>query len=208
MYIDIAGGQADWREIYKLCIGFVNPRPIALVSTLSPDERPNLAPFSFYNMCSGNPPVVMFCPALRRDRSRKDTLQNVETRGEFVIATVSRGIVRQMVACGADLPYGASEFEFSGLTPRPASRVRPPLVGEAPVNIECVLRQIVYTGREPGSSAVVFGQIVALHLADELLDANGAVDPRKLTTVGRLGGAWYADASDPYELKIPAAPGG
>ena len=203
MYIDIPSGQTSWRDVYKLCIGFINPRPIALVSTCAADGSLNLAPFSFYNMISGRPPVVMFCPTFRRTGVAKDTLLNIRQTQEFVIATVSASLAEAAVRCAADLPYGQSEFEFSGLTPAPATKVRPPLVKEAPVNMECRLRQIVTTGDGPGGGNAVFGDILALHVADEILDDQGLVDPHKLSTVGRLGGAWYVNVTTPYEMKIP-----
>lgn len=203
MYLDIQAGQKPWRDVYKLCIGFINPRPIALVSTVSADGLRNLAPFSFYNMVSGNPPVVLFCPTFRRTGGSKDTLMNIKATGEFVIATVSAAIALPMNRCAAELPTGQSEFEFSGLTPVPASKVKPALVRESPVNMECRLRQIVTTGEGPGGGNVVFGDILAIHLADEILGTDGLVDPHKLSTVGRLGGAWYSNVTEPYEMHIP-----
>jgi flavin reductase (DIM6/NTAB) family NADH-FMN oxidoreductase RutF len=204
MYIDVTTGQTDWIAIYRLCIGFVNPRPIALVSTMSPDGRPNLAPFSFYNMISANPPVVVFGPSVRRDRSRKDTFVNIEATAEFVIATVTADIAPRVVMCGAELPYGESEFAFSGLTPAPATKVKTPLVKEARVNIECTLRQIITTGDQPGSGCITLGDIVAIHVDDEVLDNRGLIDPHKLHTVGRLGGKWYCNVDNVYELEIPS----
>lgn len=203
MYVDLQTGQKPWRDVYKLCIGVINPRPIALVSTCSPDGLLNLAPFSFYNMVSANPPVVIFSPTVNRHGGMKDTLRNILDTRQFVIATATADIARQMNACAATLPYGQSEFEFSGLTPTPATKVTPPLVKESPVNIECNLRELKTLGEGPGSGNVIFGDIVAMHVADDLLDDHGVPDPRKLTTVGRLGGAWYANASAPYEMQIP-----
>ncbi len=203
MFVDIASTEKTWRDIYKLCIGFINPRPIALVSTVSKTGVLNVAPYSFYNMVSGNPPVVLFCPTFRRTGGSKDTLQNIQDTNEFVIATVSAEIGKQANACAAELPPEGSEFEFSGLTPAPAKLVKASLVAESPVNMECRLRQVVTTGEGPGGGNVVFGDIMAIHVADEILDADGLVDPHKLTTVGRLGGAWYSNADEPYEMKIP-----
>lgn len=203
MRVDLATDDRSWRDIYKLCIGFINPRPIALVSTIATDGVLNVAPYSFYNMVSGNPPVVLFCPTFRRTGAPKDTLQNIADTGEFVIATVSQEIAAPMNQCAADLPAAESEFAFSGLTPAPATRVQPRLVRESPVNMECRLRQVVTTGTGPGGGNVVFGDILVIHVDDAILDAEGLVDPHKLTTVGRLGGAWYANADNPYEMKIP-----
>jgi flavin reductase (DIM6/NTAB) family NADH-FMN oxidoreductase RutF len=203
MYIDVASGQPDWREIYALCLGFVNPRPIALVSTVSPGGQLNLAPFSFYNLVSAQPPVLMFSPSVRHDRRRKDTLANIESTGQFVVASVTDEIIGQAVNCAAELPFGHSEFEFSGLTPEPATRVQPPLVQEAKVNLECALRQIVSFGDDPGGGNVIFGDIVAIHLDDRILDKRGRVDPHRLHTVGRLGGRWYCTVTAPYQMRIP-----
>jgi flavin reductase (DIM6/NTAB) family NADH-FMN oxidoreductase RutF len=201
--IEIGPDPKEWRELYPLFIGFINPRPIALASTLSRAGRTNLAPFSFYNMVSSQPPVVVFCPATRPDGSSKDTLRNIRETGEFVIATVTEAIARQAVACGAELPPEASEFEFSGLTPVPALRVAPPLVGESPVNIECTLRDILSFGQGPGAGNAVFGDVRVVHVDGALLDGKGRIDPHRLRTVGRLGGKWYCTARDPYELEIP-----
>lgn len=207
MLIDVQDGRQSWIDVYRLCISFINPRPIALVSTLSPEAAANLAPFSFYNMVSGNPPVVMICTASRRDRSPKDTQRNIEATREFAIATVTSDIARKMADCGAELPYGASEFAFSGLTPTPATRIRPSLVAEAKVNLECRLRQVVRFSDAPSAASVIFGDVLMIHVADDVLDDSGAAcDPRKLQTVGRLGGAWYANVENPYEMRIPDPP--
>ncbi|MGE0481520.1 MAG: flavin reductase family protein [Phycisphaerae bacterium] len=205
MYIDVTARRDDWREIYRLCISFINPRPIALVSTLGADGARNLAPFSFYNMVAANPPVVILGTGLHRDRRPKDTYVNIRDTREFVIATVTAEIARPMVAAATELPYGTSEWERAGLTPAPATRVRPALVRESPVNIECTLRKVETLGDGPGSAHVVFGDVVAIHVADELLGADGAIDPRRLRTVGRLGGKWYCTVTEPYEMEIPPA---
>lgn len=203
MYYDLTAGDIDWRRTYQLCIGFVNPRPIALVSTVSPEGARNLAPFSFYNLVCANPPTVIFCPGLSRTGDPKDSLVNAQATGEFVVATVTTEIGDKMVQTAAGLPHGQSEYEFSGLTPAPARLVRPSLVVESPINIECRLDRIIPVGQGPGSSTVVFGRIVAIHVNDAVLDENELIDPHKLTTVGRLGGQWYADVTAPYELLIP-----
>ena len=203
MLIDVAATEKSWIEIYRLCIGFINPRPIALASTISADGRTNLAPYSFYNMVAANPPVVFISAGVKRDGRGKDTYQNIKQTGEFVIATVTAPLAERMVRAAADLPYGESEFEFAPFSARPATCVRPPLVAESPINIECRLRQIVPIGDGPGAAQVIFGDIVAIHVDDAVLDADGHVDPHKLPTVGRLGGAYYANVTAPYELHIP-----
>lgn len=203
MTYDLQADDLDWRSAYTLCIGFIVPRPIGWVSTISPDGRPNLAPFSFYNMVSANPPTVIFCPGLDRHGRPKDSLRNAEATGEFVVATVTHELREPMVRSAAALEYGQSEFDFAGLTPRPARHVKAPLVGESPVNIECRLWQVVHTGDQPGSAQVVFGHVLAIHVDERLLDQRNQVDPRKLRAVGRLGGQAYCTVADPYELHIP-----
>ncbi|UCE01267.1 MAG: flavin reductase family protein [Candidatus Latescibacterota bacterium] len=201
--IEVGPKREEWRQLYPLFIGFVNPRPIALVSSLSRRGELNLAPYSFYNMVSAQPPVVMFAPALRPDGSPKDTLRNIRETGEFVIATVTADLARRAVDCAAAVAAEVSEFDFSGLTPEPALRVAAPLVRESLVNIECSLRQIVAFGEGPGAGNAVFGDVRVLHVEDSLLDARGRIDPRRLATVGRLGGRWYCTVQQPYELEIP-----
>lgn len=204
MYIDVTAPTYDWRAAYKLFLGFINPRPIALVSTQDAQGRQNLAPFSFYNMASANPPVVMFCPALSRNRTHKHTYSNVEAVGEFVVATVHDAIAGPMVRAAADLPAGESEFVFAGLTPAKATQVKPALVAEALVNVECRLRQVVSFGDRPGSGRAVFGDVVAIHIRDGILDATGEqIDPARLHTVGRLGGQLYTTVTDSYAMEIP-----
>jgi flavin reductase (DIM6/NTAB) family NADH-FMN oxidoreductase RutF len=203
VYLDLTDTDRTWRDIYRLCIGLVVPRPIALVSTNSPAGLPNLAPFSFANMVAANPPVFMFCPALRRDGSPKDTLENIRGTREFVVATVTEALVERAVRAGADLPAGQSEFDFAGLTPTPAGKVRPARVAESPVNFECRLRDIIELGTGPGGGNIVLGDILALHVSDDILGPDGLVDPGKYPAVGRLGGSSYTTVRDSYELEIP-----
>lgn len=210
MFLDLGRcGDDDggWARVYDLCVGFINPRPIALVSTVSAEGLENVAPYSFYMMVSARPPVVMFCPGLRRDGSPRDSLRNAEATGEFVVATVTPAIVEQMADCSTHLPHGRSEFAFSGLTPVPATRVNPSLVAEAKVNIECTVNRIVSFGDEPGAGQAVFGDIVAMHVADDVLGdgAEPIVDPAKLTTVGRLGGAYYCTSDPPFRMEAETA---
>lgn len=207
MLIDATQPEFNWRTAYKLLISAVTPRPIALVSTMAADGRLNLAPFSFFNMVSGNPPVLMFAPGLNRRREHKHTYRNVDATREFVVAGVNERIGPQMVRSAADLPYGESEFAFAGLSPSPASLVKPPLVREAPFNLECRLRQIVSLGDGPGSGHVIFGDIVAVHIDDAYLSPAGdALDARRLRMVGRLGGTQYSTVGEPWSMEIPPAP--
>lgn len=200
MLIDLARTDRSWRDMHRLYLSFVQPRPIAWVSTVSAGGAPNLAPFSFYNMVSANPPVVLFSPALNRDGGPKDTLANIRETGEFVIATVTEHNAEAMNATSTEFPRGISEFDRAGLTPLPAHRVRPALVKESPVNIECRLRQIVELGGESGAGNVVFGDVLVVHVDDAVLDGDGLCDPDKLRAVGRMGGHLYARTRDRFEL--------
>lgn len=202
MFIDLANTEHSWRAMHRLYLSFVQPRPIAFASTIGPDGRPNLAPFSFYNMLSANPPVVVFSPAINRHGNKKDTLRNIEATREFVIATVTEPIAERMNICSTEYDYGVSEFEESGLTPMPASCVRAFLVKESPVNIECRLRQIVPLGDGPGGGQAVFGDVLAVHVDDAVLAEGDMVcDPTKLQAVGRMGGDFYARTLDHFALK-------
>lgn len=202
MYIDLADTEHSWRAMHRLYLSFIQPRPIALASTISPDGRPNLAPFSFYNMMSANPPVVVFCPAINRHGRKKDTLVNIEATREFVIAAVTEPIAERMNVCSTEFEHGVSEFDKSGLTSLPANRVKAMLVKESPVNIECRLRQVVSLGDGPGGGQVVFGDVLAVHVDDDVLaDSDMTCDAAKLRAVGRMGGALYARTTDRFSLE-------
>jgi len=200
MLIDLANTDKSWRDLHRLYLGFIQPRPIAWASTVGRDGSLNLAPFSFYNMVSANPPVVMFCPALNRHGDAKDTLRNIRETGEFVIATVTEDNAVKMNDTSTEFPHGVSEFEIAGLTPVPALKVKARLVTESPVNIECRMRQIVSLGHEHGAGQVVFGDVLVLHIDDAIFDANGLIDPDKLRAVGRMGGSSYTRTRDRFEL--------
>ncbi|HWL93067.1 MAG TPA: flavin reductase family protein [Phycisphaerae bacterium] len=202
MYIDLSNTEHSFRAMHRLYLSFVQPRPIAFASTISADGRPNLAPFSFYNMLSANPPVVIFSPALNRHSRKKDTLVNVEATKEFVIATVTEPIAERMNVCSTEFEYGISEFERSGLTPLPANRVKPFLVKESPVNIECKLLQVISLGDGPAAGQAILGEVLAVHVADEmLLEGDMVCDPKKLQAIGRMGGELYTRTVDHFALK-------
>lgn len=203
MYFDTRRHESDWRRIYKLLITFIQPRPIALVSTLSRGGVRNLAPFSLYNLVSANPPVVMVAPSFRRDRSSKDTLRNVEATGEFAVATVTQAVVERANQCAYEYAPDVDEFEKSGLTPVPATLIGPSLVKESPVNIECSLVEIKRFGDQPGSGNVIFGRILAIHVDDRVLADDGQIDPDKLEAIGRMGRCTYAKTTEHFDLLLP-----
>ena len=202
MYIDLSNTEHSWRAMHRLYLSFVQPRPIAFASTIDEQGRANLAPFSFYNMMSANPPVVVFSPALNRHGQPKDTLQNIRATKEFVIAAVTEPIAERMNICSTEFEHGVSEFEKSGLTAVAAKKVRAFLVKESPVNIECRLRQIIELGNEAGAGQIVVGDVVAIHVDDAVLvDGDMTCDPAKLKTVARMGGDLYARTTDRFALK-------
>jgi flavin reductase (DIM6/NTAB) family NADH-FMN oxidoreductase RutF len=201
MLIDVA--QTDPVAVYRTLVEVVTPRPIAWVTTIDVEGRVNLAPFSFFNAFSSNPPVVVFSPGLRRDGSKKDTLRNVEVIGECVVNAATAELAEAVNLSASELPFGESEVPLTGLSVTPSLRVRPPRLTESPVSMECVVRQIVPLGSAPGAGNLVIAEVVLLHIAEGVLDARGRVDPRKLRTIGRLGGDWYCHTSDLFEMKRP-----
>jgi len=191
------------RDFYRHMIACITPRPIAWVSTISPGNIPNLAPFSFFNGVGANPPAVIFSPTNRRDGTPKDTLVNVEKTGQFVVNVVSESCARHMNGTSAEVDYDISEFELCGLTPLPSLRVRPPRVKEAMVQMECELVEVVHVGSGPLAANIVIGRIVVMHVDETVLDAQGQIDPDKLATIGRMGGNLYSRTKDRFELDRP-----
>jgi flavin reductase (DIM6/NTAB) family NADH-FMN oxidoreductase RutF len=190
-------------EIYKLMVGLIVPRPVALVSTVDRDGVPNVAPFSFFSGVGSNPPTVLFCPALRSSGDqRKDTLRNVEQTGEFVINIVSGAIAAAANATAADVGPEVDEFLLAGLTAIPSEVVRAPRVAESPAQMECKLLQIVFTKQEPGAGVIVLGEIVRIHVNAEL-EQNFRIDPAKLDAVGRMAGNTWVHTHERFELERP-----
>ena len=194
------------RDVYKLLVSCITPRPIAWVSTLSPHGIPNLAPFSFFNGVGANPPSVLFCPANHRDGKKKDTLINAEATGEFVVNIVPFALAKPMNDTSEDLPYEVNEFETAGVIAVPSIKVKPPSVNDSPVHIECVVHQIIHVGTGPIGANVVIGRIVNLRIADSILTADGNIDQSRLDTIGRMGGNWYTRTTDTFELGRPGTP--
>lgn len=191
------------RDAYGWMISTILPRPIAWVSTISPDGRTNLAPFSFFQGVTANPPTLMFVPVNTRDGTKKDTVRNIELTREFVINLVPFVLAEAMNQSAALLPYGESEFEKFGIAAAPSSRVRPPRVAGAPVAFECTLDRIICIGEGPLAANVIFGRIQVAHLADDALGADGHPDPDKLDLIGRMGGDAYTRTRDRFEMERP-----
>ena len=183
-------------ECYTMLASAVAPRPIAFVSTIDSDGNSNLAPYSFFNAVAAAPPTVIFSTSVRlRDNTTKDTYSNILNLKECVINMVSHNIVNQMAITSVNFPSGVSEFEKGGFTPLASERVKPFRVAESPVQMECVVEQIIPIGGEKVSAHVVFCRVVLMHIDDAILDANKMIDPQKIDLVGRLGRAWYTRAS-------------
>lgn len=214
MDLDPASMPASDR--YKLLIGAIVPRPIALVSTLCPDGTPNLAPFSFFAGVSSEPMSLLFCPANKRDGSMKDSLRNAlpadhpdldpdaksaPSQGQFVVNIVSCSFANQMAACAEELPFNQSEYDLSRLTRIPSRKVLPPRVQQSLVSFECNTMSI--TRLAPGIAAggnIVLGRIVHVHIADEVINERLHVDARALDAIGRMGGIAYCTTRDRFEL--------
>jgi flavin reductase (DIM6/NTAB) family NADH-FMN oxidoreductase RutF len=201
MLIDIA--QANFLDVYPLLVGIITPRPIAWVTSVDEEGRVNLAPFSFYNAFGANPPVVVFSPTLRRDGGRKDTLRNVDATGEFVLNAAVESLAEQVNQSSRELPYGQSEVEWTGLSLLPSVKVKPPRVAESPTHLECKVLQIISIGTGPIAANLVIGEILMMHVRDEVLDEKGRIDPRKLKTIARLGGDDYCRTTDVFQIPRP-----
>jgi flavin reductase (DIM6/NTAB) family NADH-FMN oxidoreductase RutF len=198
--------DASARDIYKLMIGMVVPRPIAWVSTVAEDGTFNLAPYSFFNAVSADPPVVCFAPSRKpAGDQRKDTLRNIETSGEFVVNIVNEDLAEAMNLTAAEVEPNISEFGLAGLEAEPATLVKAPMVKRAPAKMECRLRQVIPLGDRPTSGMLVLGDVLCFHFADGLVD-NFRVDPDVLNAVGRMGGMSYSRTRDRFDLIRPAAP--
>lgn len=191
-------------EFYQHMIRVIVPRPIAWVSTQSRDGIDNLAPFSYFSGVGARPPSILFCPANRRDGTRKDTLVNIESTGEFVVNLVPFQLAEAMFTTSAEIDSSESEFSASGMTPAKSFRVKPPRVAESPVQIECSLLQTIHLAAGPGGANIVIGRVLHLHLDDSVLDSHGFADPAQLDAVGRMGGTGYCRTSDRFNL--PANP--
>lgn len=197
---------------YKLLIGTIVPRPIAVVGTCAPDESSvNLAPFSFFAGAGSEPMALLVCPANDDMGREKDTLRNAKPSeegglGEFTVSVASEPIIRRVVAAAEALPYGESEFALSGLTPVRGSVVRAPFVFESPVSFECRTRQVVRLGvGVPSAGNIVIGEVVLVHVRDDLIDARNRIDPALLDAIGRMGGLGYCTTRDRFELPWGAA---
>jgi len=194
----------ETRDVHKLLSSAIAPRPIAFASTIDAQGNVNLSPFSFFNVFSSNPPILIFSPARRvRDNTTKHTLQNAVETKEVVINIVDFSIVEQMSESSKEYAKGVNEFIETGLTEVPSLKVKPPRVLESPVSFECVVENIVSLGEYGGAGQLIIAKVVHIHVKSDLLDANDQIDHEKLDLVARLGGDWYTRVTKDSMFKIP-----
>ena len=189
------------KDRYKLMIGAIVPRPIAWVSTIDAEGRPNLAPFSFFTAVCSDPMTLLFAPGWSDLRGRmKDTLYNIRAVPEFVINIVNEATAEAMNLTATEFEAGVDEFAWANVTSVPSETIRVPRVAEAPVAFECTLQQIVVVHEGPGGGAAVFGEVQSVFVRDDLYE-NGRISPEKLQPIGRLAGAGYAHINDFFEMQ-------
>lgn len=191
------------KDLHQYLVGSVAPRPIAFVSSVDEHGVINLAPYSFFNVFSSNPPIAVFSSNRRvANNSTKDTLHNVEATRSCVINVVTYDIVRQMALTSIDYPSEVNEFEKGGFTPIPSDLVKAPRVKESPVNMECLVKEVLPLGTDGGAGHLVICEIKRIHIDDRILDEEGRIDPDRIDLMGRMGRAYYTRASGPAIHKI------
>lgn len=190
-------------KLHGYLLGAVAPRPIAFASTVDKEGRVNLSPFSFFNVFSANPPILIFSPARRgRDNTTKHTLQNVLELPECTINIVSYEMVQQMSLSSTEYEKGVNEFVKAGFTEVQSDHVAPPYVKEAPVAFECKVNEVKSLGEEGGAGQLVICEVLCMHANDAILDSEGKIDPFKIDAVGRMGGDWYVRSSGDAIFKV------
>lgn len=180
------------KDLHQFILGSVAPRPIAFVSTFDKEGRPNLAPYSFFNAFSSNPPIVVFSSNRRStNNTTKDTLRNMMATGECVINSVNYSMVRQMAVASVDFPTGTSEFDKTGFTAIPSDLVKPFRVAESNSHMECKLKDIITLGEQGGAGHLIICEVVRMHIAKKVIDDRNRIDPDKMDLMGRMGRAYY-----------------
>ena len=181
---------------HQYLLGAIGPRPIAFASTLDENGRPNLSPFSFFNVFSANPPILIFSPARRgRDNTVKHTYLNAKATKEVVINIVDYKIVQQMSLSSTEYPEGVNEFDKAGFTMLKSDVVKPFRVAESPAQFECKILEVKELGEEGGAGNLVICEVVKMHFDEAILDAEGFIDQHKIDQVARMGGNWYTRAN-------------
>lgn len=200
----ILPGEIKTSQLHAYLLGAVSPRPICFASTVDADGRPNLAPFSFFNVFGANPPILVFSPARRvRDNTTKHTLENILRTKEVVINVVSYDMVQQMSLASCEYPAGTNEFIKAGFTPLESTLVKPFRVAESPAQLECRVKEVIETGTEGGAGNLIICELVCMHLNEAVLNEAGQIDPNKIDLVARMGGDFYCRASGPAVFTVP-----
>ncbi len=201
--ISIDPKEIPTAKLHGYLLGAVAPRPIAFASTIDADGNPNLSPFSFFNVFSANPPIMIFSPARRvRGNTTKHTLENALETKEVVINVVNYDIVHQMSLSSTEYPKGVNEFDKAGFTMLKSDKVKPFRVAESPVQFECKVNEIIHLGNEGGAGNLIVCEVVKLHVNEAVLDENGAIDQHKIDLVARAGGSYYSRAKEGF-FEIP-----
>ena len=192
MMLSILPQEVSTGKLHGYLLSAVSPRPIAFASTVDDLGNVNLSPFSFFNVFSANPPILVFSPARRvRDNTTKHTLENILITKEVVINIVNYDMVQQMSLSSTEYPAGVNEFLKSGLTEVTSDIVKPPRVQEAPVQFECKVNDVIALGNQGGAGNLIIAEVVKLHIKETILDADGKIDANKIDAVARMGGNWY-----------------
>src|SRR5690554_3576998 len=195
--ISILPQDLSTAKLHGYLLGAVSPRPVAFASTIDKKGNVNLSPFSFFNVFSAKPPILVFSPARRgRDNTTKHSYENVLEEPEVVINIVSFDMVQQTSLASTEYAKGINEFKKAGFTELSSDIVKPPRVAEAPVQLECKVNDVISLGKEGGAGNLVICEVVKLHIKEDVLDENGAIDPFKIDTISRLGGNWYSRAKE------------
>lgn len=201
--LSITPNEVSVPKLHAYLLGSVAPRPIAFASTIDAEGNPNLAPFSFFNVFSANPPIMIFSPARSvRDNTTKHTLDNCIETKEVVINVVNYDIVQQMSLSSTAYPPKVNEFVKSGLTMLPSDIVKPFRVAESPVQFECKVNEVIALGNEGGAGNLIVCEVVKLHIDEAVLDESGHIDQHKIDLVARAGGSFYSRASKGF-FEIP-----
>ncbi|AUC86212.1 flavin reductase [Polaribacter sp. ALD11] len=199
--------EISTQQLHGYLLGAVAPRPIAFASTIDAEGNPNLSPFSFFNVFGANPPIMIFSPARRvRDNTTKHTLENALATKEVVINVVNYAIVQQMSLSSTEYPEGINEFEKAGFTMLPSDKIKPFRVAESPVQFECKVKDVIFTGDEGGAGNLIVCEVVKIHISEDVLDEKGGIDQYKIDLVARAGGSYYSRARDGFfEIPKPIA---
>lgn len=192
----IIPGAIETKDLHQYILGSVAPRPIAFVSTVDNKGVPNIAPYSFFNAFSSNPPVLVFSSNRRvADNTTKDTLHNVQLNQELVVNVVNYNIVHQMALASISYPSNIDEFKKSGLTPMASDEVKPFRIKESPVHYECKVSDIITLGNHGGAGHLIICKVLRVHVSESIIDKNNRINPHKIDLVGRMGRAHYVRAS-------------